>query len=114
LNLTRGAFLIVAHHINLEVGDMVFKPVGLDAMAQLGSLRSELIRWTTETADVLVQLPYLFIWMAGIFWGRLYARRDRERGRWVRLDNPSPESGVCGHQPDPNMRTSAGMDTAHD
>jgi hypothetical protein len=75
LNLTKGAFLVVAHHIDLKVGNMIF--------TQVGNLRNNFVQFLTESADYLVQLPYLFIWLLGMFWGRFYMKRDPSRGVWV-------------------------------
>lgn len=75
LNLNKGSFLVVAHHVDLAIGQMNFIP--------LANIRNQIVDLLTNYTDVLIQLPYLVIWGIGILWALAIIRQDPDRGRWL-------------------------------
>ncbi|MCZ6673644.1 MAG: hypothetical protein O7C75_11990 [Verrucomicrobia bacterium] len=75
LNMSRGSFVLAAHHIDLAIGNIKINP--------LGTMRNKMVDILTEFTDILIQLPYLIIWIVGILWALAYMRRDAGRGRWI-------------------------------
>lgn len=75
LNMESGSFLLVAHHIDLAVGTMEF--------TSLANLRQDVTKIILTHTDIVVQLPFLAIWIIGIVWAVTFRRRDPQRGKWV-------------------------------
>ena len=75
LNVSSGSFLLVAHHIDLAVGNMEFIP--------LASLHPFIKQVLVNYTPILVQLPYIFIWAVGILWAIVFINRDSQRGQRI-------------------------------
>jgi len=77
VNLSRGSFLLVAHHLDLRVGNLDF--------VQEPDMRNTIATLLMRFPEWIVEVPIIAVWVAGIFWALVFSGRDPARGRWLVL-----------------------------